>query len=88
MCDSFQTSAIIAENLAFYVFETLAADVGVCLRTHALAHVRRPQPMYMGQWVTLVFYFPKIDFCSFKRYIFYFNTPQVNLIFDWALNWP
>ena len=23
-----------------------------------------------------------------KIYIFHFNTPQVNLIFDWALNWP
>ena len=40
MCDSFQTSAIIAENLPFYVSETLAAYVEGCLRMHALAHVR------------------------------------------------
>ena len=32
--------------------------------------------------------FPKIDFYSFKSYIFHFNTPQVNLISDWTLNWP
>ena len=23
-----------------------------------------------------------------KGYIFHFNTPQVNLISDWPLNWP
>ena len=29
-----------------------------------------------------------IFFAHLKCYIFYFNTPQINLIFDWALNWP
>ena len=49
MWDSFQTSAIITKNLPFYVSETLAAYVEVCLRTHALAYVCRLLPMYMGQ---------------------------------------
>ena len=49
--------------------------------TQANAHVRRPR-------ANLVILFPKIYFCSFKRLCFHFNTPQVNLISDWALNWP
>ena len=54
----------------------------VSLHTHALAHVRRPR-------ATLVILFLKIDFLLIlKGYIFHFNTPQVNSIFDWALNWP
>ena len=32
---------------------------------------------------------PKKDFFSYlKGYIFHFITLQVNLISDWALNWP
>ena len=37
----------------------------------------------------LVILFPKIDFFAhLKGSIFHFNTPQVNLISDWTLNWP
>ena len=50
-------------------------------RKQVAAHVR-------GLRATLVILFPKIDFCSFKRLYFHFNTPQVNLISNWALNWP
>ena len=46
-----------------------------------VAHIR-------GLRATLVILFSKIDFCSLKVYIFHFITPQVNLIFDWVLNWP
>ena len=33
-------------------------------------------------------YFQKNSFAYLKGYIFHFNTPQVNLISSWALNWP
>ena len=46
--DSFQTSVIIAENLHFYVYETLVAYAGVCMRTHALAHLRKVLPKCVG----------------------------------------
>ena len=86
MWDSFQTSAIIVENLPFSCFWNPScvrrsvpayAYFGPCTQT--AAHVRGPR-------ATLVILFPKIDFCSFKSYIFHFNTPQVKLISDWALN--
>jgi len=41
MWDSFQTSAIIAENLS-YASKILVMYARMCLRTHALASVRRP----------------------------------------------
>ena len=50
------------------------------LRMQATAYIRGPR-------ATLVILFPKILFFSFKRLYFHFNTPQVNLISDWALNW-
>ena len=50
-------------------------------RTQATVHVRGPR-------ATLVFYFQKWIFAYLKGYIFHFNISQVNLIFDWALNWP
>ena len=50
-------------------------------RTQATVHVRGPR-------ATLVFYFQKWIFAYLKGYIFHFNTSQVNLISDWALNWP
>ena len=67
--------------LLLYIFETLAMYAGVCLRVHTLAHVR-------GLKATLVIYFQKQIFAHLKGYIFHFNTPQVNLISDWVLNWP
>ena len=57
--DSFQILAIIAEDLSFYVSETLVAYAGVCLWTYALAHVRRPLPMYVGQGLFWSSYFQK-----------------------------
>ena len=33
----------------FYASEALAAYAGVCLHTHALAHVRKPLPTYVGR---------------------------------------
>ena len=63
MWDSFQTLAIIVENLAFYAFETLAVYVKMCLRMYALARIRRLR-------ATLIILFPKKDFCSFKSLCF------------------
>ena len=87
MWDSFQTSSIIAENLHFLCFWNpscvrRSVPVYACFgsRSQAVTHVRGPM-------ATLVILFQKIDFCSFKMLYFPFNTPQVNLISDWALNW-
>ena len=86
--DSFQTSANIVENLHISCFwnpSYVCRDVpayacfGPC--TQVATHVCGPRAF-------LVILFPKIDFCAFKNDIFHFNTPQVNLIFDWALKWP
>ena len=86
MWDSFQTSVIIVENLHFSCFWNpscvcrsvpMYTYFGSCTQT--ATHVCGPRAI-------LVILFPKIDFCSFKSYIFHFNTPQVNLISDWALN--
>ena len=46
--NSFQISAIIPKNLFYYVSETLATYTEVCLRMHALAHVRKLLPTYLG----------------------------------------
>ena len=48
-------------------------------RTQATAHVRKSRAI-------LVFYFQKQIFANLKGYIFHFNTPQVNLISNWAIN--
>ena len=51
-------------------------------------------PTYVGRcpctWTEGHFglFFQKYIFLHLKGYIFHFNTPQVNLISDWALNWP
>ena len=88
MWNSFQTLAFIAENLHFLWFwnpscvrRNVPAYACFGLRMQATAHIRGPR-------ATLVILFPKILFFSFKRLYFHFNTPQVNLISDWALNWP
>jgi len=69
----------------FYVSETLATYVEVCLCTHALAHVRRLLPTYVGRGSFWSFYCQKQIFAYLKSYIFHFNTRQVNLIFGWSL---
>ena len=58
------------------------------LRTHALACIRKLQPTYAGRLPLRSFYFQKMIFAYLKGYIFYFNIPQINLISDWAVNWP
>ena len=65
-----------------YTSENLAACAGMCLRIHALAHIRRPQPMYAGRWSLWSFYFQKYIFAYLKGCIVHFNIPQVNLISD------
>ena len=52
---------------------------------HALAHVRRLLPTYVGRGSLWSFYCQKQIFAYLKSYIFHFNTPQVNLIFGWSL---
>ena len=66
--------SLLQKTCIFHTFETLATYAGLCLRMPALAHI----------WAEghLGLLFPKIDFCSFKSYIFHFNTPQINLISD------
>ena len=62
---------LLQKTCIFYAFKTLAACVGVCLRTNALACICRLLPMYMGrgQFWSL---FPKIDFYAFKKLYFSF----------------
>ena len=79
---------LLQKTCLSYTFETLATYVRMYLRTHTLACVCRPRPMYAGRGPLWSFYFQKQIFVHLKCYIFHFNTPQVNLIFDWALNWP
>ena len=60
------------------------------LRMQDCAYVRILWPIYTGfyprMWAEGYFglLFSKIDFCAFN--IFHFNTPQVNLVSNWALN--
>ena len=59
----------------------VAAYACIGSRTQVATYVRKLK-------ATLVILFPKIKFLLIlKDYIFHFNTPQVNLISDWALNW-
>ena len=80
--------SLLQKTCFSYTSLTLVAYVGICLRTHVLAHVHRPRPAYTGQGLLQSYYFKKQIFTHSKGYIFHFNTPQVNLISDWALNWP
>ena len=59
---------LLQKTCLFHAFETLAAYARCCPSTWAERHFGH--------------LFPKIYFCSFKSYIFDFNTPQVNLISD------
>ena len=79
---------LLQKTCLFYVSKTLAAYAGVFLYTHALAHVCKLLPMYMGQGPLWLFNFQKQIFAHLKGYIFDFNTSQVNLISDQALNQP
>jgi len=50
---------LLQKTCLFYVSETLAAYIGVCLRTHALAHICKLLPTYVGWWPLWSFYFQK-----------------------------
>ena len=72
MWNSFQTLVIITENLSFlYLWNPSCVHRIVptyaCSNSHTQAanHIRRPR-------VTLVNFFPKIEFCLFKRLYFSF----------------
>ena len=77
------TSVFNAENLPFYVSETLVAYANLCLRKPNVSLCLRTQTM--GFLWPLFF---KKRFVLIKSYIFHFNTSQVNLTYDWALNQP
>ena len=86
MWDSFQTSVFNIKkkkkkNCLFYVSESLTTYTDLCLCTWA----------YGLRTQTVGFLWPlffKNRFLLIKSYIFYFNTSQVNLTFDWILNQP
>ena len=61
----FKPQPLLQKNCLSYTSETLAEYAGMCLPTHALAHVHRSR-------ATLVILFPKIDFYSFKMSYFPF----------------
>ena len=44
-----KSQPLLQKNFLFYVSKTLAAYIGVLLHTHALAHVCRLLPMYVGR---------------------------------------
>ena len=53
---------LLQKTYLSYVSETLAAYAETCLRTHVMAHVRRPQPIYAGQGLLWSIYFQKYIF--------------------------
>ena len=73
--------SLLQKTCLFHASETLVAYAGMRMHTHVLAHVRGPKAIS-------VILFPKFFFSHLKGYVFHFNTPQINLIFDWALNRP
>ena len=81
--------SLLQKTYLSYAFEALATYARMCLRTYALACIRKPRLTYTCQGPLWSFNFSKNRFFShLKCYIFHVNTPQVNLISDWALNWP
>ena len=79
---------LLQKTCLSYTFETVVMYGGICLCMHALACVHRLQQTYAGRGPLWSFYFQKQIFAYLKGYIFYFYTPQVNLISNQALNWP
>ena len=80
--------SLLQKTFIFHAFETLATYAGMCLRMHALARVHRLLRTYVGQGLLWFFISKNRFLCICKSDIFHFNTPKVNLKFDWALNWP
>ena len=86
MWDSFQTSAIIAKNLFFICFwnpNCVRKNVPVYMSMYAGHDSRTQGKSYFGHLI-----FQKYICAHLKCYIFHFNTPQINFISNWALNWP
>ena len=79
---------LLQKTCISYASETLAACAGMCLCMHALARVCRPRPIYAGRGPLWSINFQRQIPAHLKSYIFHFNTSQVNLISNWALNWP
>jgi len=44
-----EPQSLLQKTCISYASETLDAYAGMCLHTHALAHVRRPRPTYVGR---------------------------------------
>ena len=51
-------------------------------------HTRRLIPTCTSRGLPWVYFFKNRFIFSLKDIIFHFNTSQVNLTFDWALNQP
>ena len=68
----FKPQPLLQKTCFSYAFETIAAYARMCLRTHALARIRKLQLTYVGREPLWSFNFSKIDFCSFKRLYFPF----------------
>ena len=62
---------LLQKTCISYAFETLATCAGLCLRTHAMAYERRPQPMCTGRGPLWSIYFQKQIFFSLKRLYIY-----------------
>ena len=65
---------LLQKTCIFHTSETLAVYKRMCLCMHALAHVCRLLPTYMGRGPLWSFYFQKQIFAHLKSYIFHFNT--------------
>ena len=74
-----KSQKLLQKTFIFHASETLAAYAGVCLHMHTLA-------TYVGRWPLWFFISKNIFFAHLKSYIFHFNSPQVNLVSDCALN--
>ena len=81
-----KTQSLQQKTCIFLTFETLVAYIGMDLHMHALAHIHRSLSRIEPR-DTLNIYFQKQIFSHLKNYIFHFNTSQVNLISNQALNW-
>ena len=68
-----QPQPLLQKTCLFYASQTLATYVKICLRTHALACIRRSWLTCAGWGPLWSFKFSKIDFCSFKRFYFPFQ---------------
>ena len=78
---------INAENLSCIVSRIRYARAISSLRTQAKSCVRKLILVHIAR-VSFGLIFQKYIYLLIKSYIFHFNTFQVNLTSDWALNQP